>query len=135
MRHPRLGLRRQRVAPELNSIDLVDSAHTHRAASLHMDTGSQHAARHQPLDRHLDAIGAEIIESGIDQVIAHRRLRFRQPAAAAERLDKLLETRIPSRYPHEKVRQDGPGLTFVSEPLACPLLTKPWVGKFQGLST
>jgi hypothetical protein len=37
----------------------------------------------EPADRDVDAIGAEIIESAVDQVIAHRCLRFRQPAATA----------------------------------------------------
>ena len=36
---------------------------------------AQDAAGLQPADRHLDAVGAEIIEPAIDQVIAHCLLR------------------------------------------------------------
>jgi hypothetical protein len=51
---------------------------------------AQDAGSLKPADRHLDVIGAQIIELARQQIVAHRRLRFRQPAAVAERLDKLL---------------------------------------------
>ena len=104
----------------------------HGAASLHRKPALQNPARLEPGDRHLDAIGAQIIETAARQVIAHCRLRLVEPAAATIQFQ---ECHLPARPSKLQIRPSRRQPRRFNRPAAAGSRSSPagkWVNRQAG---
>ena len=70
--------------------------------SLHRKPTAQYPGSLEPLDRHVDAVGAEILKSAAFEMLAHRLLGWRQSATAAA--FQVEEKHLPVRSGKHQIR-------------------------------